>query len=105
MVIKLNEYRNELYYMLLNDNNTIWGTTARNCDRDLLLACINTHACRNLAYNTKTGHTFDRDGELSRYVNKEDIPQYEHNSDCAFWQFSGFICNSISRVQRGFKAY
>lgn len=103
-IVKLNDYRIEVYNMLLNDYTSIWGTTARNCGRDLLLSCVNLWACRYLAYNKKTGHTFDRDGLQAKYVNKKDIPQYNNDSSCAFWEFSGFICNSISRVQKGFKA-
>jgi len=66
----------------------------------LLTDAINFHVKQNLRYNEKTGTTYKKNEWCSKYIDQK--PEYETEEECAFWEFAGEICNSISRKQRNF---
>lgn len=74
-----------------------------NSDRKTVLLAVKTFADKGLRYNTKTGKTYLSGIKMSEYVKNSDIPIYANEQECSFWEFAGFICNGISRVQRGYK--
>lgn len=75
---------------------------AKNCSRELISDCIDFHIKNGLKYNSQTGKTINLDGIISEYVHTDEIPVYDNSEQAAFWQFAGIICNSISKIQRGY---
>lgn len=45
----------------------------------------------DLSYNQKTGKTYASKMIISTYVYKNDIPKYDSEKDCAFWELTKFI--------------
>lgn len=76
--------------------------TMKSVSLDLINEAISFHVKQNLRYNEKTGTTFKKNEWCSKYVNTDEIPVYNNENECAFWEFGGEICNSVSRKQRGF---
>lgn len=68
---------------------------------DLINQAIEAQVKDNLRY--RNGKTYcNVFGVGSEYVHKSDIPVYESESECAIWEFSGYVRNSASRLSRGF---
>jgi len=68
---------------------------------------IQAHVQWNLRYNKATGKTYSNEfgpGPLCEYVNDSDIPKYDDDIEAAIWEFSGIVCNSMSKLSRGYPA-
>lgn len=60
---------------------------------------------RNLRFDNKTGIIRDdRCGELERPSNPRDHIPHQSEVDVMTWEFSRYIGNSASRLQRGYSA-
>lgn len=58
---------------------------------------------RNLRFDNVTGRIRDNTGELERYVNQSDFVPHASESEVMQWEFSRWIRNSASRIERGYK--
>ena len=103
-IVSLRDYKHAIREMLLEENNSEPWSIAKRAEGSLLSHCIEFHANRNLRYNKRTGKTYDVSGKIAEFVYDKDVPVYDSNEECAYWAFSGHICNSISRIQRGYSA-
>jgi hypothetical protein len=70
-------------------------------DITVLKQAIDAHVNTNLRYHKRSGKVYNRNGELSAYVHKTDIPNYSSDIDCAVWEFSGIVRNSANRIFKG----
>jgi hypothetical protein len=70
---------------------------------ELIDRAIHAQIGNELRY--RNGKTYDKCfGVCSEYVNDFDIPNYEEESTCALWEFSGIVMNSAGRLHRGYSA-
>ena len=58
---------------------------------------------RNLRFDNATGIIRDRSGELERFVNQRDHQPAASPEEVMEWQFSRYIRNSASRIERGYE--